>query len=249
MAIEESERELIEILTSQSTPGAVWQPFLGEEALDLIASQTDLSQEEQMTLREESVAILAHCVPPADPDTHHSGLVVGSIQSGKTLSFTTVAALARDNRYRIVVVITGTVRILNNQSVKRLTTLLRINKRNDYAWRLIRNPRAHPAQAQEIHALLQDWESPIDSGLQPQTILITVLKHPTPLRKLANLLDMLDLQGVPSLVIDDEADQAGLNTAVNKGGESATYGALQDVRNSLPHHTYLGYTATPQLRY
>lgn len=243
---DEQGRELIEIQPARLLPGAAWQPLVGEETLDLLESQSTLSQEEQTILQDESVAILSQCVSPDAIDVHRSGLVVGSIQSGKTLSFTTVAALARDNRYRIVIVITGTVRILNNQSVKRLSNLLRISSRSDYAWRLLRNPRPTQALAQEIDGILQDWRSPTAVGLQPQTLLITVLKHTNHLRKVAELFGLLDLRGVPALIIDDEADQAGLNTAVNRNAESATYRQLCNLRNSLPHHTYLGYTATPQ---
>ena len=49
-----------------------------------------------------------------------TGLVLGQVQSGKTLSFTAVAAMARDNGYRVVIVITGTTTTLLDQSVNRL---------------------------------------------------------------------------------------------------------------------------------
>ena len=247
MATEETqERELVEVQPPQLPAGASWHPVVGEEALTLIESQTSLSHQERDRLRDESVSILAQCVAPTGPDAHHSGMVVGSIQSGKTLSFTTVAALARDNRYRVVIVLTGTVKILNSQSVKRLANMLRIGSRSDFAWRPLRNPRSTEAQAEEIKGILQDWGSSAGVGLRPQTLLITVLKNATHLRKLAGLLTRLDLTGVPTLVIDDEADQAGLNTAVNQGAESATHRELRNLRTALPHHTYLGYTATPQ---
>ncbi len=239
-------RELVEVQPPELPAGALWRPVLGEETLDLLGSQVNLSLQERDRLRDESVSILAQCVAPTAPDAHHSGLVVGSIQSGKTLSFTTVAALARDNRYRVVIVLTGTVKILNSQSVKRLANLLRISSRNDFAWRLLRNPRPTHAQAQEIDGIIQDWDSPVAVGLQPQTLLITVLKRANHVRNLARLLGRLDLSGVPTLVIDDEVDQAGLNTAVNQGAESATHRELRNLRAALPHHTYLGYTATPQ---
>ena len=48
------------------------------------------------------------------------------------------------------------------------------------------------------------------------------------------------------LVIDDEADQASLNTKVNQGQESTTYTRLSELRDALPSHTLLQYTATPQ---
>ena len=239
-------RELVEVRAPQLPAGASWQPVVGEEALALLETQLNLSTQERDRLRDESVSILARCVAPTAPDAHHSGLVVGSIQSGKTLSFTTVAALARDNGYRVVIVLTGTVKILNSQSVKRLANLLRLGSRSDFAWRLLRNPRATQAQAQEIDGILQDWNSPVGIGLQPQTLLITVLKNATHLRNLGSLFRRLGLTGVPALVIDDEADQAGLNTAVNQEAESATHRELRNLRSALPHHTYLGYTATPQ---
>ena len=247
MAIEETQgRELVVAQPPELPAGASWQPVVGEEALALFESQMNLSLPERDRLRNESVSILAQCLAPTAPDARQSGLVVGSIQSGKTLSFTTVAALARDNRYRIVIVLTGTVRILNSQSVKRLANLLRIGSRSDFAWRLLRNPRATQALALEIGAIIHDWNSPVAVGLQPQTLLITVLKNATHLTNLARLLGRIDLSGVPTLVIDDEADQAGLNTAVNQGAESTTHRELRNLRAALPHHTYLGYTATPQ---
>jgi hypothetical protein len=56
----------------------------------------------------------------------------------------------------------------------------------------------------------------------------------------------MDLQNVPVLLIDDEADQASLNTKVQQGEESTTYRRLRELREALPCHTFLQYTATPQ---
>ena len=54
------------------------------------------------------------------------------------------------------------------------------------------------------------------------------------------------LRRTPALIIDDEGDQAGLNTQVNQGAESTTYSRLLALKATLPHHSYLQYTATPQ---
>ncbi len=72
------------------------------------------------------------------------------------------------------------------------------------------------------------------------------MKNHRHLNNLVELLQGLDLRSVPSLVIDDEADQAGLNTLVNQNEESRTYQRLLSLRGALPHHTYVQYTATPQ---
>jgi hypothetical protein len=58
-------------------------------------------------------------------------------------------------------------------------------------------------------------------------------------------LENIDLSGSKCLVIDDEADQASLNTKVNIDGESSTYAAIKNLRAQLPNHLYVQYTATP----
>ena len=236
-------REIIEVRMPELPLGARWQPIVGEETRRLLQSLT-LPSVERERLLQDSVSVLSRCVPPSGADGTDTGLVVGNIQSGKTMSFTTVSALARDNGYRIIVVITGTVKILFSQSVKRLTNQLQLSSRDDWAWRLYRNPPQ--SLANDVEALLQDWQRPLPAGLRPQTILFAILKNHTQLRKLCGLLRRLNLTGVPALIIDDEADQAGLNTMAGRGSESSTYGELSRLRLALPHHTYLGYTATPQ---
>jgi len=61
---------------------------------------------------------------------------------------------------------------------------------------------------------------------------------------------------VPTLIIDDESDQASLNTraranakagdSVNEGDASTIYRRINNLREVFPHHTLLQYTATPQ---
>ena len=98
---------------------------------------------------------------------------------------------------------------------------------------------------------LASWR---DNPTRKRAVLITVLKHSGHLANLAALLQKLPLAGVPALVIDDESDQAGLNTRAaavrrSRAGTntaSQTYSSILQVRNALPHHSYLQYTATPQ---
>ena len=59
-------------------------------------------------------------------------------------------------------------------------------------------------------------------------------------------LRQLDLRGRSCLIVDDEADQHGLNNKVRQNETSAVYGALLSLRDALPRHTYVQYTATPQ---
>ena len=229
-------KSLVKTQPKKLATNALWQPVLGEATVKIIEAQKHLSSQERDLLRKESLSILSQCIPPLGTDNHRSGLVVGNIQSGKTLSFATVAALAQDNDYRLVIVITGTKKNLNSQSVKRLIKLLDISRSN-FTWKLLRNPKA--TQNQDIP--LEYWKTSGRQASQHKTVLITVLKNHARLKSLAGLLNKLNLHGIPALVIDDEADQAGLNTNIQQDTESSTYRELNNIRKALPHHTYLGY--------
>ena len=80
-----------------------------------------LSDSAAVTFRNETCDILCHCNPhnaTHAPETTH--LVVGYVQSGKTMSFTGLTALALDNGYRVVIYLAGTKNNLLDQTSKRL---------------------------------------------------------------------------------------------------------------------------------
>jgi hypothetical protein len=72
------------------------------------------------------------------------------------------------------------------------------------------------------------------------------MKHHAHINGLSEALNGLDLSGMSALIVDDEADQHSLNTAIAANEESTTYRAISEMRNLLPRHTFLQYTATPQ---
>ncbi len=227
--------------------GARWTPRVGPETLELLRQFEALDEATRDRVRDEAVAVLRASMPPDGPDDSETGLVVGQVQSGKTMSFTTVAALARDNGYPLVIVITGTSRPLTEQSISRLERDLRLRTRQDRKWQHLHNPRLRPSHhLQGIEGTLDDWHDPEVPEAARQTVLITVMKNHRHLTHLNSVLGRLDLHGRPVVVIDDEADQAGLNNLVNQGRQSTTYRCLVALRQLLPHHTYLQYTATPQ---
>jgi hypothetical protein len=66
------------------------------------------------------------------------------------------------------------------------------------------------------------------------------------LRNLTNVLRRVDLARVPTLIIDDEGDQAGLNTQVGVRRQSTTYSRILELKSLIPSHSYVQFTATPQ---
>jgi hypothetical protein len=222
-----------------------WRPVVGPEAVGFL--QHSVPEAARENVCDSAVEILGKGVPPTEEHGQETGLVVGYVQSGKTMSFETVATLARDNRFQIVIVVTGTSNPLFNQSTGRLRRDLRLDDPGrERRWIHFSNPRNDDPTVQPIRDVLEEWRDPGTPEEYKRTILITVLKHHQRLHKLTQLLRAINLRGVPVLVIDDEGDQASLNTQVAQGQESTTYRRLMALRQVLPNHTYLQYTATPQ---
>jgi hypothetical protein len=226
--------------------GAIWQPVEGPEVLDLL-EHVFPGQEGQHARRsviDSSAHILSRCSDPDGGPRSDTGLVIGYVQSGKTLSFTSVTALARDNRFHLIIVMTGISIPLYDQSSRRLRRDLRLDTARDRKWMMFTNPR--DTDLRTLQDLLRDWRDTATPTEQKMTALVAVMKNHRHLANLRDLLQQLDLSRSPVLIVDDEADQASLNTKVNQADESTTYQRIGEIRRACPHHTFLQYTATPQ---
>jgi hypothetical protein len=224
-----------------------WLPIEGEQAAG-VARRSGLDDDAQNTLIQSSAEILGKGIDPQHPVERVTELVVGKVQSGKTLSFTTAIGLARDNGFPLVIVIAGNKDNLLTQSHARLAKDLDVDGGEGLPnWKMEKNPRGQDAQYEQlIRQAIDNWRDPTRDRDEKSTLLLTVLKQNQRLASLTALLRRMDLQNVPALLIDDEADQASLNTKVQRGQESTTYLRLRELRDALPCHTFLQYTATPQ---
>ena len=222
-----------------------WTPAIGPETLDFLS--TVVPEGSRDSMRDAAASIIAKSIPPTGEAGRETGLVVGYVQSGKTMSFETVATLARDNAFQIVIVVVGISISLLEQSTGRLRRDLRLDDPDrPRRWIPFQNPSADDPTVQALRDVLDDWRDPGTPHDFKKTILITVLKHHKRLQNLTDLIRALKLVGVPVLIIDDEADQASLNNEVAQRQESTTYRCFMELRQALPTHTYLQYTATPQ---
>lgn len=241
--------EHIEVLGQPAATGLLWAPSVGPETSRLL-SEANLDDDSLVRVEDQSVAVLASCLPPGSSGSR-TGLVVGYVQSGKTLSFTAVTALARDNGYPLVVLMAGTKTNLHRQTSRRLRKDLKVEREGGMSpWLLVENPKAGGQDADSVAKAVAASAAPGVPEAFRQTVVITVMKNATRLDAVTGVLKHLARQGIltsgtPVLVVDDEADQAGLN-AGDVDDPSATYAAIMRLRQSLQTHTYLMYTATPQ---
>ncbi|MGH1342098.1 MAG: Z1 domain-containing protein [Nannocystales bacterium] len=168
------------------------------------------------------------------------GLVVGYVQSGKTANYTGLIAKAADVGYRLIIVLAGIHNSLRSQTQKRLGKEL--IELNDKQWL---SPTSidkdfTPSAGGNTNALLTEG-----SHLR---ILCVVKKNYYVLKRLLKWVDGGDpsvLASCPTLIIDDEADQAGLNASRDENVRTAINKQILKLLDSLPKVAYVGYTATP----
>jgi hypothetical protein len=160
-------------------------------------------------------------------------LALGYVQSGKTTSITALCAAAADRGFQVIIAILGSTLLLRDQNRTRVEDYLGLEE-NNYRWVSITE-----LNQKRTGKEIENWLG------RERVILIPVLKNPSVINKVSNILNEVNLQNSRCLVIDDEADQASLNTNVNTSGESSTYSAIMNLRSKLPSHLYVQYTATP----
>ena len=208
-----------------------------------------LSDTEAYNLRASTTDILNHCNPhDAVDNSEITHLVVGYVQSGKTMSFTGVLAMARDNGYRVAVILTGITTNLQEQTSVRLGKDLMSDSGVD-RFTILNNPSEE--EAGDVVKALRLSDKPL--------LIIPVLKHKKYINDLAKIFReskvVKAMKSETVLIIDDEADQASLNSFGSKNStateedekrESATYAAILRLRATLPGNSYIQYTATPQ---
>jgi len=232
----------VEIVSSVVAEAGNWCPLEGRFTIELKRRLIELgdlpSPESFERVRTEAVRILGSCLPPWVGTGQRTGLVVGSVQSGKTMSITAVTALARDNDFRCIVVLAGTATNLVQQTQERLEEHLGTDH-----WLMLPNPTQ--SDKGDIVGCINEWGNPRFPRDQLRGVLCVVMKHKTHIDNLTKLLSAVALQDVNALIFDDEADQAGLNTKPDTG-VSPIYNSIKSLRKALSRHTYLQYTATPQ---
>src|SRR5690606_5014103 len=123
-----------------SAPGARWVPVQGAQTVGL-AKRSGLDEGAQRKLIDSAAHILSLGVNPRERRGTKTGLVLGYVQSGKTLSFTTVIALVRDNGFPIVILVAGNKDNLLTQSHNRLARDLDVEGGEGLpAWIMEKNP-------------------------------------------------------------------------------------------------------------
>lgn len=181
------------------------------------------------------------------------GLVVGNVQSGKTGNMAALISMAADNGWNFFIILSGMIESLRLQTMRRLRDdLMRREGQNHsrFYWHSIDNPERVPTYNNDP----KNFDFSINSN---QRFISICLKNSTRLRNLIGWLKCAEKkrEDIRLLIIDDESDQASINTATGKERTTINQLILDLVNNRdergkpISYHfgavNYIGYTATP----
>ena len=191
--------------------GLVFSEFISNWKEDEYGVDEKLIQK----VSDESAEILSKCVNPKNTSEKNvsTGLVIGQVQSGKTLSMTAVSSMAKDNGFGIVIVMSGNISSLSGQTADRFekalggrNTIKIKNNPEEEKWSLENNL----INAKTVLENFKETDDPDDRT----TLLIIAHKNPA---RIDNIIELFENIGeiknkIPTLIIDDEADHHSLNS-------------------------------------
>lgn len=213
------------------------------------------------------------------------GMVVGSVQSGKTANYIGLINKAVDAGYKLIIVLAGVHENLRSQTQLRVDEGVlgfdtqksrRLNQDNRWI-----GVGKMPGERLHIHSLTSSAENGDFNKTIAEKIGVMIGSDPVVLvvkkntkkgnetrpdsGPLGNLLSWIlhvagtddpssgrrTVKNVPLLLIDDEADNASINTRGRREASqedvdvSAINGKIREILNSFERSAYVGYTATP----
>jgi hypothetical protein len=191
---------------------------------------------------------------PAEFQTR--GLVLGHVQSGKTANYSALIAKAADLGYKLVIVLSGIDNGLRQQTQRRLNRELGL-RRNEGVGEPEPGMRWIALTTAELGGDFQPGTVGHNVLQGNEHVLAVIKKNATVLRRFIEWIGEGVPAALPVLVVDDEADQASINTGGNRPmrdeGDppqeeiepSVINGLIRQLLQSFRRVAYVAYTATP----
>jgi hypothetical protein len=192
------------------------------------------------------------------------GLVMGHVQMGKTTNYSALISKAADAGYKLIIVLSGITNSLRYQTQVRLDkTFVGKSSVSD----------ATQAKLYEVANILKGTNTTYSprfpfcgttqisdfstatarsigahQGAFAEPILFVTKKSPVVLKKIRDWLSGLNngqQLDLPLLLIDDEADNASINTSKDPDKTTKINERIREILKTCKQYTYIGYTATP----
>lgn len=181
---------------------------------------------------------------------NHNSLLVGKVQSGKTSNLELLSAIAFDNGYNFLLIFGGYDKELLRQSTERFGKTFETVGGEDVLYSegpVLFTTNDQTKESISINSLDSEFAKQLIEEGRP--IIITCLKRPPAMRAALKAISKVQesITGIVPFIIDDEGDQASLNTAKDKARNSTpTYKTIVKIKEVLRNPLYLSVTATPQ---
>ena len=249
-----------------------WDPSTGYYWLrqrEYLIDRLGWNQADIGSLDDATDRILSHLEDPRTGGAARfdvRGLVMGYVQSGKTANFCALVAKAADAGYKLVIVLSGIHNSLRLQTQRRINRALGLDPTGV--------PEPEPGRrwiGLTTASLRGDFRAgTIDANVLQgnEHVLLVCKKNASVLRRLTRWIENRTPASLPILIIDDEADQASINTGGNRRpvqedsdlapddvdnpdeveeelDPSVINGLIRTLVGSFARVSYVAYTATP----
>ena len=200
--------------------------------------------------------------PASDNGFLYRGLCIGDVQSGKTSTYIGLINKAADAQYRVIILLTGTIEKLRRQTQQRIDEgfigldsyafTLEKDKLQvgvgvidpaTSGWTLTSTTRDfNAATAKSIVGQLSTISVPIIFVLKKNKNVLEELERWLRSCNANKVTKKIDL---PMLLIDDEADNASVNTKKDRSEFTAINKCIRKLLVLFEKANYVGFTATP----
>ena len=224
---------------------------------------------------ERSDKVMNYLFDPTNPDNKdiitRRGMVIGSVQSGKTANYSALVAKAADAGYKIIVIIAGISSLLRKQTQFRINCgfVGQTDLNRDEPEKISEKPstegtvtvfrRQDKSELERLRPYSMTTERmsgdfKTDSSRAQKRanlnnitspIVLVIKKNTNVLEQLLEWLKGKDLSQKSLLLIDDEADNASVNTQKDYNQVTAINKKIRLFLNKFPKSAYVGFTATP----
>ena len=187
------------------------------------------------------------------------GLIIGDVQSGKTSTYIGFICKAADAGYKVFILLTGTIESLRKQTQERVEEGfigIDMSANTTGGKRVGVGLDNRPIHAMAMTSRAGDFKGDNDkiavslSG-NNDAVVFVIKKNTTTLTKLTNWLVTLNADpatkkiDMPMLMIDDEADNASINTSSSKEDPTKINKLIRELASVFTKSNYVGFTATP----
>ncbi|RIN55810.1 hypothetical protein BU029_02035 [Staphylococcus simulans] len=226
-------------------PYSTWQLYKGKLRDD------GFSENSIENIESSSIDILRELSMDTQETGPIKGLVVGNVQSGKTANMSGLMAMAADSGFNYFIILSGVIENLREQTANRILEDMKSSGNGNLSWNQVDNPSLKSNESQK------DISTFNLSSNSHERYFTVCLKNKNRLSALKNWLseDKNKAKQLKILIIDDEADQASINTKNMKDTERLEYeeqytainGLIREMVNdsSFGGMNYISYTATP----